>query len=59
MKKNTIIGIGSSVKQNNINTIKTCQVTPDGPPIVPITYCSPDLAGLDFNQPLLETDEEE
>ena len=59
IKKNTIISIGSSVKQNNIDIIKTCQVTPDGPPIPPVTYCSPDLAGLDFNQPLLETDEEE
>ena len=59
IKKNTIIGIGSSVKQNNINIIKTCQVTPDGPPIALVTYCSPDLAGLDFNQPLLKTDEEE
>ena len=27
IKKNTIIGIGSSVKQNNIDIIKTCQVT--------------------------------
>ena len=49
IKKNTIIGIGSSVKQNNINIIETCQVTPDGPPIAPANYCSPDLAGLDFN----------
>ena len=59
IKKNTIIGIGSSVKQNNINVIETCQVTPDDPLIAPVTYCSPDLAGLDFNQPLLKTDEEE
>ena len=37
IKKNTIIDIGSSVKQNNIDIIKTCQVTPDGPPIAPVT----------------------
>ena len=59
IKKNTIIGIGSSVKHNNIDIIKTCQVTPDSLPIAPVNYCSPELAGLDFNQPLLETDEEE
>ena len=58
IKKNTIIGTCSSVKQNNIDTIETCQVTPDGPPIATVNYCSPDLAGLYFNQPLLETDEE-
>ena len=56
---NTIIGIGSSVKHNNIDIIETCQVTPDSLPIAPVNYCSPELAGLDFNQPLLETDEEE
>ena len=29
IKKNTIIRTGSSVKQNNIDIIETCQVTPD------------------------------
>ena len=59
IKKNTIIGTGSSVKQNNIDITETCQVMLDGPPVAPVNYWSPDLAGLDFNQPLLETDEVE
>ena len=59
IKKNTIIGSGSSVKHNNIDIIETCQVTPNSLQIAPVNYCSPELAGLDFNQPLLETDEEE
>ena len=59
IKKNTIIGLGASIDCNPIQVIEVSQIEAIEPPIGVNPHCSPDLAGLDFNQPLLEPDEDE
>ena len=59
IEKNTIIGIGSSVKQKQHRYNRNVSGYTRWSSNCTSYNCSPDLAGLDFNQPLLKTDEEE
>ena len=59
IKKNTIVGVGSLIKPNSIEVIEICQIEPDIPTHAPVNNYMSDLVGLEFNQPLLESDADE
>ena len=59
IKKNTIAGVGSLIKSNSIEVIEICQIGPDIPNHAPVNNYMSDLVGLEFNQPLLESDADE
>ena len=59
IRKNTIVGVGSLIKPNSIEVIEICQIEPDIPTHAPVNNYTSDLVGLEFNQPLLESDADE